>query len=178
MDDPRKPIVAVMARLGRETQLHLDERHRHFRITDAVIILISLILVVLAVFNIYYVRVVNQDLDGIVDNMDSMYRNLVRVDDDMGVITDRIEKFAGHVDHMTSMNAQMEALSTNLPAIRGAMTSIGGSMGQIEQDMNRLGHAMGNMDQRLQQMAGGVSVMRENVRQIARPMGTMNPFMP
>ena len=33
-EDSRRGIVEVIARLGRETQLHLDERHRHFRITD------------------------------------------------------------------------------------------------------------------------------------------------
>ena len=36
-EDPRRAIVEVMARVGRETQYHLDERERHFRITDGVI---------------------------------------------------------------------------------------------------------------------------------------------
>ena len=66
--DPRKPIVQVMARLGRETQLHLDERHRHFKVTDKVIMIISLLLVLLAFVNVYYVTVLYQDLNGIVGN--------------------------------------------------------------------------------------------------------------
>ena len=60
--DPRTPIVQVMARLGRETQLHLDERHRNFKITDKVILVISLLLVLLASVNVYYVRVLYRDL--------------------------------------------------------------------------------------------------------------------
>jgi methyl-accepting chemotaxis protein len=167
-----------MARLGRETQLHLDERHRHFRITDAVIILISLVLVVLAIFNIYYVRVVYTDLDGIVSNMDSMYLNLRRVDKDMTVITDRLERVNGHVEHMESIDGQVSQMSTHLPEIREDMTSIDGSMTRIEQDMGLLGQGMGSIDQRMQQMSNTVGVMRENVRQMARPMSTMNPFLP
>ena len=89
--DPRSPIIQVMARLGRETQLHLDERHRHFKITDKVILVVSLLLVLLASVNVYYVRVLYRDLDGIVNNMDSMYRNLERVDFDMALIAQRVE---------------------------------------------------------------------------------------
>jgi len=65
-EDPRRAVIEVIARLGRETQLHIDERYRHFRITDSVILIISLLLVILAVFNVYYVRVLYQDLNGIV----------------------------------------------------------------------------------------------------------------
>ncbi|MCB1728220.1 MAG: translation initiation factor 2, partial [Gammaproteobacteria bacterium] len=91
--DPRTPIVQVMARLGRETQLHLDERHRHFKVTDKVILVISLLLIMLACVNVYYVTVLYQDLNGIVDNMDSMYRNLSRVDRDMDLIAQRVQRF-------------------------------------------------------------------------------------
>jgi uncharacterized protein YoxC len=177
-DDPRKPIVAVMAKLGRETQLHLDERYRHFRVTDAVIIGISVVLVVLAVFNIYYVRVVYNNLDGIVGNMDSMYNNLKRVDENMNVITDKVGRFAGHVQYMTTIEQDVHGLAQTIPQIRGNMGGISETMGDIRQDMDLLGQAMGNMDQRMHHMIGGVAVMRENVRQMAVPMSKMNPFLP
>lgn len=51
-EDPRRAVVQVIARLGRETQLHLDERYRHFRITDGVLLFTSVLLVILAVFNV------------------------------------------------------------------------------------------------------------------------------
>jgi methyl-accepting chemotaxis protein len=177
-EDPRRPIVAVMARLGRETQLHLDERYRHFRITDAVIIAISLVLVIAAVVNVYYVRVVYKDLDGIVSNMDSMHRKLVAVNDDMTVIADRFSRVAGHIEHMQPINAHVAGLAGTVPGIREDMDRVSGTMQSIEQNMGRLGRSMGAIDMRVQQMTGGVAVMRENVVQIARPMGKMNPFMP
>ena len=71
-DDPRRGIVEVMARLGQATQYHIDERYRHFKITDVVIYVTSALLMVLAVFNIYYIRVLYTNLTGIVGNMASM----------------------------------------------------------------------------------------------------------
>jgi methyl-accepting chemotaxis protein len=177
-EDPRKPIIAVMARLGRETQLHLDERYRHFRVTDAVIIAISLVLVVTAVFNVYYVRVVYKDLDGIVRNMDSMYGKLVAVDDDMTVISDRFAAVTGHIGQMSPINAHVAGLAQAVPSVREDMGDVAGSMTRIEGNMRQLARSMGAIDVRVQQMTGGVAVMRENVVQIARPMGKMNPFMP
>ncbi len=177
-EDPRRPIIAVMARLGRETQLHLDERERHFRITDAVIVGISLLLAILAMFNVYYVRVVYTNLDGIVENMDSMYRNLKRVDDDMTVITEQVGLFAGHIQNMQAIDRSVNGIAEVVPVMRGDMSAIAGTMGGIRHDMDLLGQAMGNLDQRMQHMISGVSVMRENVRQMAGPMSVMNPFLP
>ena len=115
--DPRKPIIQVMARLGRETQLHLDERHRHFKITDKVIMVISLLLVLLAFVNVYYVTVLYQDLNGIVNNMDSMYRNLSRVDRDMDVIAQRVQRFDKHIQRMTPITAHMAAITEVMPGL-------------------------------------------------------------
>ena len=154
--DPRRAIVEVMARLGKETQLHLDERHRHFQITDAVTIVVSFLLVVLAVFNIYYVRVLYTDLDGIVTNMDSMYSNLKQVDKDMMHISQSIELFDQHIHHMTPIHDNIATLAVSLPHVRSNMDLITGDMGLIEQDMGLIGGAMGNMDQRIHQMLGGM----------------------
>ena len=177
-EDPRRAIVEVMARLGKETQLHLDERHRHFRITDAVIIIVSILLVILAVFNIYYVRVLYIDMDGIVNNMDSMYGNLVVVDTDMMAISHSVELFDGHIAHMAPIHDNIATLADSLPTVRYSMDIIKGDMNVIEQDMGLIGGAMGNMDQRIHQMRGGMAVMRENMRKMANPMGFMNPIMP
>jgi hypothetical protein len=177
-EDPRRAIVEVMARLGRETQFHLDERHRHFRITDGVILVTSLLLVVVAVFNVYYVRLLYQDFNGIVSNMDSMHKHLVNVDADIAVITHHMASFEGHMEHMGPINAYMGSLATTLPKVRAHMHGIAGDMATIEESMGLVGRGMGVIDQRVHGMTGGVAVMRENVGQIARPMGNMMPFMP
>ncbi len=177
-EDPRRAIVEVMARLSKETQLHLDERYRHFRITDAVIIMVSFLLVVLAIFNIYYVRVLYKDLDGIVGNMDSMYVNLTIVDNDMTSISRSVELFDAHIGHMKPIHDNIATMAQTLPDMRSNMDLIKGDMNVIEQEMGLIGGTMGNMDQRIQQMLGGMSVMRENMRSMANPMGIMNPMLP
>ena len=77
--DPKALFVRMNARLSRETQLHLDSRHHHFRINKIIVLTISLILMFIAVVNIYYVRILYQDLNGIVTNMDSMHLNMQSV---------------------------------------------------------------------------------------------------
>jgi hypothetical protein len=176
--DPRKAIVEVMARLGRETQLHLDERARHFRITDAVTLAVSLVILVTAIFNVYYVRVLYSDLQGIVFNMVSMHSHLTMVDKDMIVITGKVGQFEQHMQNMTPIQSNMSSVALTLPQTRANMTEIAHDMGVVEQNMGLISQGMGNMDQHLNAMKAGVSLMRANVRQISGPMGAMNPMLP
>ena len=177
-EDPRRAVVEVIARLGRETQLHLDERHRHFRITDGIILITSVLLVILAVFNVYYVRLLYQDFNGIVANMISMHDHLVDVDKDMTVITGHMASFEHHMQYMEPINTHMISIAGAMPRVRAHMDGIASNMGHIEQSMELVGRGMGIIDQRVHAMVGGVAHMRENVTQIARPMGGMMPFMP
>lgn len=177
-EDPRRAVVEVIARLGRETQFHLDERHRHFRITDGVILIISLLLVILAVFNVYYVRILYKDLDGIVGNMEAMYAHLRDVDTDMADIAKKMDAFDRHTSHMTAINDHMASLAGTLPGIRSNMSDITASTADIQQSMDLVARGMVIIDQRVNLMTGSVAVMRENVGQFARPMGNMMPFMP
>lgn len=177
-EDPRRAVVEVIARLGRETQLHLDERHRHFRITDAVIVGASLLLVILAIFNVYYVRILYKDLDGIVGNMEALYAHLRDVDADMVVISGTMGAFDRHTSHMTAINDHMGSLARTLPSVRSNMSDITTNTANIQQSMELVARGMAIIDQRVNLMSGSVAVMRENVGQFARPMGGMMPFMP
>lgn len=177
-EDPRRAVVEVIARLGRETQLHIDERYRHFRITDGVILAVSLLLVILAVFNVYYVRVLYQDLDRTVDTMEAMYAHLREVDGDMSVIAAKMRDFDRHTTHMESINGHMASMSRTLPRVRSEMDQITASTAAIQQSMDLVARGMVIIDQRVHGMTGSVAVMRENLGQFARPMGNMMPFMP
>lgn len=177
-DDVRRMVVEAVGRLGRETQLHLDERYRHFWITNLLIIIISIFLVVVAIFNVYYIRVLYQDLNGIVFNMDSMHTHLRVVKGSMDEITDLVESFDQHMTHMDQINLHTASMSTSLPRIATAMNQMSGEVHAIRNEMGVMQGAMVNIDQRLVHMIGSVATMRENVRQIAKPMGVMNPFMP
>ena len=177
-EDTRRMVIQAVGRIGRETQLHLDERHRHFWITNLLIIVISILLIVVAIFNVYYIRVLYQDLNGIVFNMDSMHGHLRTVKGSMEEITVNVESFDQHMAHMDQINLHTESMSNSLPRIATAMHQMSGEVHTIRNEMGVLRGAMTNIDQRTAHMIGSVASMRENVRQIARPMGTMNPFMP
>lgn len=177
-EDPKKIFVEMVGRLGRETQLHLDERHHHFRITNFVIIAISALLVILAIFNVYYVRILYKDFNGIVSSMDSMYENLTTINGSMHSITDKMELFDNHMRHMNSIETHTAAMTETMPDIRLSMSEITGEMDDIEKNMGSLTSGMIHIDQRFNNMTNGVTVMREQVRQMAKPMGTFTPFMP
>jgi hypothetical protein len=177
-EDPRRAIIEVMARLGKETQYHIDERQRHFQITDLFIVVVSFMLVVLAIFNIYYVRVLYKDMTGIVVTMESMYGHLMKVDQNVSVISDNVEKFDNHMQHMTAINTNIDSLSKSMPKVRADMDIMRDDMLGFSHDMGLLGNAMGSIDQRMFEMKGGMAVMRNNMRQIANPMGAFNPMMP
>lgn len=177
-DDPRRVLVEVVGRLGRETQLHLDERHRHFWVTNVVTLVIALLLLILAAFNVYYVKVLYEDLNGIVFNMDSMHTNLRRITDDMTGIAGHVQVIEKHMEQMESINRHTAGIAGHMPGISDAMSGMAIQVDNIDQDMMRVNNSMSNIQQRAGHMTGNIALMRENVRQIARPMGIMNPFMP
>ena len=176
--DPRRPIVEVMARIGRETQITLDEREHHFRITDTVIAVISILLIVLAVFNLYYVRVLYKDLDRIVGNMESMVTRLNQVDRDMGLVAGHVAAFQAHMQQMTPITGHVVQVTDRLPGMREDMSLMAESMRLINQDMVQLRQAVGTITPNMMQMTGNIARMRQDVRRIADPMGTFNPILP
>ncbi len=177
-EDPRRVMIEVFARLGRETQIHLDERHRHFRITDAVIITFSALLTVLAMFNVYYVHILYQDMSGIVNSMDSMHHHLQDVKKNMISISGSVDSFEQHMQHMDNISGHMASLAETMPIVQGNMVDISGAVRLIDADMGVLGGGMTNIEQRFGHMTGSVAIIRENVRQISGPMGVMNPMLP
>ena len=176
--DPKLLFVRMAARLSRETQLHLDQRHHHFRINKMVVVAISILLIIVATINIYYVRILYTDLNGIVNNMDSMHTNMQKVTIKMLDITKNVKQFDQDMMHMDMINAHTGEMSKLLPPIAGSMHKMAGDISSIEQDMGHMSNGMTNIDKRFHHMANGVQVMRHNVREVSRPMGAMNPFMP
>lgn len=177
-DDPRRGIVEVMARLGQATQYHIDERYRHFKITDVVIYATSALLMVLAVFNIYYIRVLYTNLTGIVGNMASMNERLQITDQDMAQVAGRMASFDRQMRYMEPIHGHMVSIADNMPKIRFDTNEIAADVGGIDREMGALGQGMLVIDARTREMLAPVSSMRENVRQFGGPMGAMNPFMP
>jgi len=177
-EDPRRALVEVIQRLGRATQLHLDERHRHFRITDIVIITTSLLLLVGAAFDVYHARVLYQDFNEIIENMYSMHDHLLGVDTDMTNITTNMKSFENHMGHMDSIDARMASMAKIMPQIRRNTQALSGDMASIEGHMDRVDQAMGILDSRIYAMTGGVGIMRNHMAQFARPMTGIAPFIP
>jgi uncharacterized protein YoxC len=177
-DDPRKAIVEVMARLGRETQLHIDERHEHFKITDGVIKRISILLLIVAMINVYLVWVLSENMDGIVNNMDSMRSHLTQIDDDMTDIAITVEQFDAHITYMYVISSNIGNMTANMPLIRVNTDAMTYSMQSIDNDMEGMKSSISEIGSNMFHMTGSVSGMGYNVRQFSKPMGVLNPMFP
>ncbi len=176
--DPRRPIIEVMARIGRETQITLDEREKHFKITDTVIVVVSVLLIILAVVNVYFVRVLYQDMGNIVDSMESMMGKLNQVDADMVVVANHVDSFSKHMRHMAPITRHVTSVTQRLPEMREDMASMALGMNLIHADMSLLRQAVGSITPSMVQMTQNISIMRHDVHDVARPMGSFNPILP
>jgi uncharacterized protein YoxC len=177
-DDPRRAIVEVMARLGRETQLHVDERHKHFKITDKVIRYISILLLIVAVVNVSLVWLLSTSLDTIVNNMDSMRSRLVVIDDDMQYISTTVGKFDEHTAYMHTIANNIGSITTNLPLIRLNTDSFTISMQSIDKDMESMKKSIGDIGGNMRGITNTMVGLEYNVRQFSKPMGSMNSILP
>jgi len=177
-EDPKRLFVEMVARLSRETQLHIDERHHHLRITDTLVIGLSILLAVLAVVNVYFVHRLNNEFVGILNSMTDMNGSLTKVGNDMDLITQDVASFDAHMTRMDRISENTAEISVNMPTISRSMSKIGSEMRNIEGNMGLLSMGMTNVDARFGQMTGGVTNMRQSVNQMARPIGFMNNFVP
>jgi hypothetical protein len=137
----------------------------------------SLLLVILAVFNVYYVRILYKNLNGIVEQHGCH-------------VLPPAGRGWGHVRHRGTWSPSTGTPSTwshqhpygvagAHPAEMCAPTCARSPpMANIQQSMDLVARGMVIIDQRVHTMTGSVAVMRENVGQFARPMGGMMPFMP
>ncbi|WP_456449038.1 translation initiation factor 2 [Thiolapillus sp.] len=174
----KRMFIDMVGRLSWETQLHLDERQHHFHINKIIVVIISVILIVLAGINVYYVAVLYQDLNGIVNNMDSMHGNMKKVSKRMIHITDNVKEFEHYMRRMDNIVHNTGEMAGMMPSISSSMHQMEADITVMDADMGRMATGMSHVDQRFQHMTQGVAVMRVHVREIARPMGSLNPFMP
>ncbi len=177
-DDPRKAIVEVMARLGRETQLHIDERHQHFKVTDKVIKQISILLLVVAIVNVSLVWVLSSNMDNIVNNMDSMRHKLIDIDDDMTHIATTIDQFDEHTAYMHTISNNIGLMTSNLPLVRISMDNMTDNMMLIDKEMEGMKLSISSIDANMRHMTMGMAGMEYSVRQFSKPMGALNPIIP
>ena len=177
-EDPRRALIEVIQRLGRATQLHLHERHRHFRITDIVIITASILILGGAAFDIYHARLLYQDFNEIITDMYAIHDHLVGVDADMANITTNMKNFETHMVHMESIDERMKSMASTIPQIREQTHIIAGDMSSVQEHMGVVSQSMGILDSRVHAMTGGVSIMRNHMSQFARPASGIAPFMP
>ena len=177
-DDPRKAIVEVMARLGRETQLHIDERTQHFQVTDKVIKRISILLLIVAVVNVTLVWVLSKNMDSIVNNMDSMRLKLIDVDEDMTYIAKTVDQFDEHTAYMHTISNNIGMMTSNLPLIRINMDSMTENMLLIDKEMEGMKLSISSIDTSMRHMTIGMAGMEYSVRQFSKPMGVFNPVIP
>jgi hypothetical protein len=177
-EDPKRLLVEMVGRLGRETQMHLDERQHHFRINKLIVVIISVMMMIIAMFNIYYVRILWKDLNGIVDNMDSMHTNMQIVSGKMQHMTNNVKSFEYYMRYMDEINEHTATMAAVLPKLSSNMHDMTEDIVTMEADMRPMAQGMISIDHRFGQMTLGVATMRHHVKQISRPMGAMNPFMP
>jgi hypothetical protein len=177
-EDPKRLLVEMVGRLGRETQMHLDERQHHFRINKLIVVIISVMMMIIAMFNIYYVRILWKDLNGIVDNMDSMHTNMQIVSGKMQHMTNNVKSFEYYMRYMDEINEHTSTMAAVLPKLSSNMHDMTEDIVKMEADMRPMAQGMISIDHRFGQMTLGVATMRHHVKQISRPMGAMNPFMP
>jgi len=174
----KRMFIDMVGRLSWETQLHLDERQHHFYINKIIVIIISVLLMILAGINVYYVAVLYEDLNGIVDNMDSMHGNMQKVSRRMIHITDNVKKFEHYMQRMDSIVRNTGEMAGMMPSISSSMHQMEADIAVMDADMARMAAGMSHVDKRFEHMTQGVAIMRVHVREIARPMGSLNPFMP
>lgn len=177
-DDPRKAIVEVMARLGRETQLHIDERHQHFKVTDTVIKRVSVLLLVVAVINVSLVWVLSSNMDNIVNNMDSMRHKLIEIDEDMTFISQTVDRFDEHTAYMHTIANNIGLMTSNMPLVRINMDSMTDSILMIDKEMEGMKYSISTIDTSMRHMTMGMAGMQYSVRQFSKPMSTLNPIIP
>ena len=171
-------VSSTLHKLEHISDHHVKERRHHFRITNIYVGIISALILIIAVFNLYYIYDFYKETMNIINTIHALDDTVKIISDDMVQVTSTMAKFKSHMGNMQGIYADVSSMSDVMPLMENNMSGVKTDMGHLNQNMQEISSDMSMIDFHLKNMSGNVTHMEKNIHDMARPMGKFNSILP
>jgi len=171
-------VSSTLKKLEYISDHHVKERRKHFRLTNVFVKIISSLLLLIGLVNIYYLFVFYQSTMSIIKTTHQLDETVVDITSTMNLINQSIGNFETYMRDMPDINQEMTAISSILPKIAKSMNNVHGNMEKMNGVMSLVNQDLHYIDFHIQGMTSNVNNLNINIHKIAEPMGKFNSFLP
>lgn len=171
-------ISSCLYKLEHISDHHVQERRRNFRVTNLIVGVISAFILIIAVFNLYYIYDFYMETMKIVNNIHDLDDTVKIISSDMQVITQSMTEFNKHMSSMQGITQDVQAMSGQLPLMQQSLGGIYGDMSALNRSMGQINQSMLSIDNDLKHMSGNVGQMGRSIYEMSVPMSKFNSVLP
>jgi len=171
-------VSSCLYRLEHISDHHVKERRRHFRITNIIVAIISAFILIIAVFNLYYIYDFYKETMNIVTTIHDLDDTVKVISLSMDQVTVSMGNMKNDMTYMQGVYVDVSAMSDTMPLMQDNMAILRVDMGAMNQSMQQISTDMYAIDYHLKSMSGNVTQMEHNIYDMARPMGKFNDILP
>ncbi|MDQ7075543.1 MAG: hypothetical protein Q9O24_10440 [Gammaproteobacteria bacterium] len=168
----------TLTKLENEAERHRGARFYHMRRTNIWVRFVTIVTLVLTLFNVYYISNLYDHFLSIVDNVSSLNSKVVNISSDMISLTDTMQQFDNHLTVMPVIDDSVAAMAEYTVDMNASVADMLHDMETMNDDMDLIYTAIYGVNHNFGDMVQGIRLMSGNVRQMSRPMGFMNRFLP
>lgn len=171
-------VSSSLYKLEHISDLHVKERRRHFRITNIFVWIVSVLIFLIAVFNLYNIYYFYDETMEIIDTIHGLDNTVNDIGQTMKQITLSMSKFNNSMESMEGVYSDVASMSEVMPLMQSNMSDAGVDISYLNQNMSAISMDMNVIDYHLKSMLGNVMHIEQNIHQIAKPMGKFNSILP
>jgi methyl-accepting chemotaxis protein len=171
-------LTNTLIKLERDIERHRGSRQYHMRRTNILVKMGVAFLLVMGAFNVFYVWDFYKHMQVIVHTITDLGTDVTVVSDNMVHLTETMVKFDSHMSQMPNISSSVFSMSEQMPSINASMGNMLTNFSEINREMSVMSGDAVVVNQRFGNITQGINVMGANVNAIARPMGSLNNFIP
>jgi|GEM_PF-3115837 len=171
-------VSSCLFRLEHISDHHVKERRRHFRVTNMIVAIISSLILIIAVFNLYYIYDFYKETMHIIQNIHDLDDTVKIISVSMDQVTTSMGNMKDDMNHLQGVYGDVSSMSGTMPTMQENMSALTSDMVHLNQSMHHISSDMQVIDFHLKSMSGNVTQMEHNIYDMARPMGKFNDVLP
>jgi len=171
-------VSSSLYKLEHISDHHVKERRRSFRITNIFVGIISALIFLIAVVNLYNIYYFYDETMNIINMTSNLNQTVMDISANMNQITTSMQKVNQHMNSMEGVYEDVASMSAVLPLMQNNMSAIGVDVAYFNQNMDIISGNMNVIDYHLKNMSTNVRHIEHNIWQISEPMGKFNSVLP
>jgi len=171
-------VSSTLHKLEHISDHHVKERRKHFRITNLVVYIVSVLLLLIAVVNMFYLYDFYTNTIRIINTTHQLDKTVVVISSNMKKIEQNMDKYTKHMASMEDVYKDVSSISSVMPEMQNSMSTLQYSMSDMNKIMAFVNRDVQLIDFHLKGMTNKVSNLGIDMYKIARPMGKFNGMLP